>query len=334
MSWSFTEPRAQRRPLGTPVRPASGGGTVGPPGPTGPPGPAGAAGAPGATGPAGPGVAAGGTTGQVLAKTSAVDYATGWTTPPATAPPVSVGTTAPASPVVGQMWWRSSDGNLYLYYNDGTSSQWVPAMASVGRLTPAPTGVLVVSDGFESYTAGALITAPWIGASNSPVVTAQAHGGAQSLAVGTGGNASSATLPLGISLTKWILDCWLWVNAIGAPSSQYIGCKKAASGTGIVLNIGASGSGQVWVPPGGPVFFTCSTTTGVWHHCVLTVFQDATAGTIALTIDGTAAGSFSGDTRDGSGNTSVDQVYATGATIGPSPPAEFYVDDLAVYNNT
>lgn len=55
----------------------------GPEGPAGPQGPAGAAGAPGPTGPAGPGVAAGGTTGQVLGKASAVDYATQWIDPPA-----------------------------------------------------------------------------------------------------------------------------------------------------------------------------------------------------------------------------------------------------------
>jgi hypothetical protein len=60
---------------------------AGPPGPAGPQGPKGDTGATGATGPAGPGVAAGGTTGQVLAKTSATDYATAWTTPPTTLPP-------------------------------------------------------------------------------------------------------------------------------------------------------------------------------------------------------------------------------------------------------
>ena len=49
----------------------------------GPQGNPGTNGADGAQGPAGPGVAAGGTTGQVLAKTSDTDYATGWTTPAA-----------------------------------------------------------------------------------------------------------------------------------------------------------------------------------------------------------------------------------------------------------
>ena len=33
--------------------------------------------------------------------------------------------TAPAGPVNGQLWWNSADANLYIYYDDGTSAQWV-----------------------------------------------------------------------------------------------------------------------------------------------------------------------------------------------------------------
>lgn len=61
------------------------GGSVGPPGPTGPQG---AQGIPGAV-------------------------------------TVSVSDTAPGSPTASQLWWNSANGNLYIYYNDGTSSQWV-----------------------------------------------------------------------------------------------------------------------------------------------------------------------------------------------------------------
>ena len=43
-----------------------------------------------------------------------------------TGPYAAIGTTAPASPLVGQLWWRSDSGRLFIYYNDGTSSQWVP----------------------------------------------------------------------------------------------------------------------------------------------------------------------------------------------------------------
>ena len=38
---------------------------------------------------------------------------------------VNISDAAPGSPTAGQMWWQSSTGNLFIYYNDGTSSQWV-----------------------------------------------------------------------------------------------------------------------------------------------------------------------------------------------------------------
>lgn len=67
-----------------PQGPTGATGSQGPVGNTGPAGATGAtgpAGSTGATGPAGPGVPVGGTTGQVLVKTSGTDYATNWTTP-------------------------------------------------------------------------------------------------------------------------------------------------------------------------------------------------------------------------------------------------------------
>ena len=56
--------------------------------------------------------------------------ATGPTGPQGPAGPVgavsvTISDTFPAGPVSGQMWWNSANGNLYLYYNDGSSSQWV-----------------------------------------------------------------------------------------------------------------------------------------------------------------------------------------------------------------
>jgi Collagen triple helix repeat (20 copies) len=84
-----------------PQGPAGSAGPQGPAGPTGPqgvtglPGPAGPQGPAGATGPAGPGVPAGGSIGQVLTKTSAVDYATAWQQPaPQVAPAAKLYKTA------------------------------------------------------------------------------------------------------------------------------------------------------------------------------------------------------------------------------------------------
>ena len=47
----------------------------------------------------------------------------------------------PASPNAGDLWWDSDNGNLYIYYYDGNSSQWVSA--SDGQVTisnTVPTG--------------------------------------------------------------------------------------------------------------------------------------------------------------------------------------------------
>jgi hypothetical protein len=45
---------------------------------------------------------------------------------------VSVGDTLPTNPQSGGLWWDSVGGNLYVYYNDGNSTQWVPATNLTG----------------------------------------------------------------------------------------------------------------------------------------------------------------------------------------------------------
>src|SRR5262245_10246411 len=67
------------------------------------------------------------------------DGGTGWA---AVGGGVSVGDTPPALPQANTLWWKSDTGILYIYYNDGTSSQWVPA-------SPAPSqqsGILRLYD--------------------------------------------------------------------------------------------------------------------------------------------------------------------------------------------
>src|SRR6516164_5653971 len=38
---------------------------------------------------------------------------------------VTISDTAPVSPAAGNLWWSSALGEMYIYYNDGNSSQWV-----------------------------------------------------------------------------------------------------------------------------------------------------------------------------------------------------------------
>jgi len=52
-------------------------------------------------------------------------------------PPVTISATAPASPAVGNLWWDSNGGQLYVWYDDGTSQQWVVVVnaAMLGAIT-------------------------------------------------------------------------------------------------------------------------------------------------------------------------------------------------------
>lgn len=41
---------------------------------------------------------------------------------------VHVSATAPVSPTIGTLWFDTTDVQMYIFYNDGTSSQWVPVV--------------------------------------------------------------------------------------------------------------------------------------------------------------------------------------------------------------
>lgn len=52
----------------------------------------------------------------------------------------------PGDPLVPSLWWNSSDGDLYVRYNDGSSTQWVSATYSAGARINAFSNVFHVDD--------------------------------------------------------------------------------------------------------------------------------------------------------------------------------------------
>lgn len=46
---------------------------------------------------------------------------------------------APANPGAGDLWWNSTDGNLYVFYDDGNTAQWVD-VTGVGNNIGVPDG--------------------------------------------------------------------------------------------------------------------------------------------------------------------------------------------------
>ncbi|QIN96939.1 hypothetical protein [Synechococcus phage S-H34] len=59
---------------------------------------------------------------------------------------VTVSATAPVGPTAGDMWWNSDDGNLYIYYQDADTTQWVPSNSVGGGFVNATVGANVPTD--------------------------------------------------------------------------------------------------------------------------------------------------------------------------------------------
>jgi hypothetical protein len=73
---------------------------------------------------------------------------------------VTTADVAPTSPVDGDLWWKSDEGRLKVYYADGDSNQWIDASPPL-----APTNITLNSStvGIGNITAG-----PYYSASNPP----------------------------------------------------------------------------------------------------------------------------------------------------------------------
>jgi Collagen triple helix repeat (20 copies) len=129
-------------------------GPAGPAGPAGPQGPIGLTGATGATGPAG----ATGLTGpqgpQGPQGIQGVQGPSG-----SAAGSITVSDTAPGSPVSGNLWWNSSDGQLYIYVTDPNTSQWVQA-SSTGATQSAGGGTAVLLGYLTGLVMANNVTAP------------------------------------------------------------------------------------------------------------------------------------------------------------------------------
>jgi len=109
---------------------------------------------------------------------------------------ITIADTPPGSPTAGAMWWDSVSGQLYIYYSDGTSSQWVIANSSAAPTPPK------YNLGF-SYTGGVLGSSQLLGMHRASIaVTIPANFGSYAGHVSQAGGTANATASTVISVER------------------------------------------------------------------------------------------------------------------------------------
>ena len=211
---------------------------------------------------------------------------------------ITVSDTAPASPTAGALWWDSVGGQLYLYYTDPNSSEWVPAtnQGSPPRSPPpsnpnklinpfmeidqANEGAAVTATGSSRCIDGfyATITSSSATASSQRSTTAPPTGYSFSLAYTMGTAASSIAAGDNIQIFQNIEADDINDTAFGTANAQpltfsfWAACTVAGT-YAVSLRNGAAN--RSYVSP-----FTI-TTANTWQLFTVTIPGD-TAGTWAL----------------------------------------------------
>jgi hypothetical protein len=67
----------------------------------------------------------------------------------------------PASPNQGDLWWDSDDANMYVWYNDGTGSQWVAATSLAIQSVTADNAISASYAVTASYVLGSISSASY-----------------------------------------------------------------------------------------------------------------------------------------------------------------------------
>jgi len=76
---------------------------------------------------------------------------------------VYIGDTPPLAPLHGHLWWQSSTGKMFVYYDDGTSKQWVIAAPQGAPGADAIAGI-VVSKAYNTRRDAMTVPANWTNA--------------------------------------------------------------------------------------------------------------------------------------------------------------------------
>jgi hypothetical protein len=107
---------------------------------------------------------------------------------------ITIGDTPPSTPSVGAGWWDSVSGQLYLWFNDGTSAQWVPASNQPGPAGPTGATGAAGSANMSGMVAGQIPIAASATSVTSSTSAITVSAGLRVGAAPTGGDMGAGTV--------------------------------------------------------------------------------------------------------------------------------------------
>ena len=221
---------------------------------------------------------------------------------------ITAGATAPSGPTDGDLWWDSDELNPYIYYNDGSSSQWVEF---VSKAAAATTLTIAADSGSNDTVTVGTDTLTFSGgtgvnttvANNSITIAATAASGTVTvyatfalLIAATGmSTGDQAYVTATNKLYLYSVNGWFLVATISNASPTAI--TGVASATTLATDGTASVITAVSTDPEGfPLTWSYAVTTGSLTNgggATATVSQNANVFTITPTTNSSYAGTFS-----------------------------------------
>ena len=137
---------------------------------------------------------------------------------------IAIGDAPPASPTNGALWWDSVSGQLFVFYNDGTSSQWVPTTNQIGN------GGVTDGSNAAAGVVGEVISALFLTAISIPAAT-QTNIGSIALSPGDWDVQGEAWLTLASGATAAVIQGCISPSAafLTAPALNYSRCTIFAA---------------------------------------------------------------------------------------------------------
>jgi hypothetical protein len=228
---------------------------------------------------------------------------------------------------------------LYNAVNAGGSSLFDFVVGQISG-TPGGIGSYTINQS-DSQASQAMTSSLWgIGGpttgGNNHALTTEAFSPPNSAGVGEYGDTSWAQRFLGVPFSQGNFSARIWFTGTPTWSDSTIGFNHFINLTAPTIVFGNSGgppAGSVnlqAVDAGGTVRGSVNVTAGAWH--LVSLGFNSTAGTngcIMLSVDGVVLVSYQGPTAS-SGTPTVSVFNLASGTVGASPSAEAFIDNLVV----